>query len=427
MKNSFNSLIKPLKILYILSQKPGNTGSGIYIKYITEEALKYNVDLRIIVGITDEEDLAPLSHIKRENIYPVFFKKDIPFIIPGMSDVMPYPSIKFSEFTDEMYQQYCNGFEKIFKKVSKQWLPDIIHSNHLWIVSALAKKYFNNIPVMVSCHGTSLRQRFLAPQIAERIVNDLKNIDIILALTDKQKNEIINWLGMENSKIKVVGSGYAHDIFCKSDNNKFHDKEFFKIAYAGKISFAKGVPYLIDAIKNIDNDLQGKVKLYLAGDYNSAEGERIRNRIISEKNENIIFLGKLEHEELAKLFAKSHLFILPSFFEGLPLVIMESLACGCVAIVSELPDITCWIDKNLLDNEIIRFIPLPKMESVDKPCDNDAENFTKNIKESISYYARKFFKNDFPDVTKFNKFIKEHSFESLFKKIYNIYLQYYIG
>ncbi len=408
-----------MKVLYILSQKPGNTGSGVYLNYITKEALKRNIDIRIIVGITHESDLDILSHIPKDNIYPVVFGKDTDFPIAGMSDVMPYKSIKFSEFTDEMYKKYCKAFLNTFKRVANNWKPDIVHSNHLWIATAMAVKFFKDTPVIASCHGTALRQRILAPAISEKNVGYLKNLDKILALTKNQKNEIIEWLNIENEKVFVTGNGYANDIFCMTDNKKFKQRDLFKIVYAGKVSYSKGVPYLVEAFKRLNSKIREKSVLYIVGDYNNNEAKEIIK--LAKGIENIIFFGKLDQVKLSEKFKESHLFILPSFFEGLPLVVIESLACGCAAIVTRLPDIENWIDSNLIDNDVIRFLPMPRLKSVDEPEDSEIGSFINNLKVSIEDYAEMFFKRNFPNTEKFIKYITEHSFENLFNKILTIY------
>jgi hypothetical protein len=40
------------------------------------------------------------------------------------------------------------------------------------------------------------------------------------------------------------------------------------------------------------------------------------------------------------LLLQSHVLLMPSYFEGLPIALLESLACGCVPVVSRLPGIT---------------------------------------------------------------------------------------
>jgi glycosyltransferase involved in cell wall biosynthesis len=48
----------------------------------------------------------------------------------------------------------------------------------------------------------------------------------------------------------------------------------------------------------------------------------------------------LTPEQVYAVMLDSHILIMPSHYEGLPIALLESLACGCVPIVSRLPGIT---------------------------------------------------------------------------------------
>jgi glycosyltransferase involved in cell wall biosynthesis len=44
--------------------------------------------------------------------------------------------------------------------------------------------------------------------------------------------------------------------------------------------------------------------------------------------------------QVYQLLLNSHVLLMPSFYEGLPIALLESLACGCVPVASRLPGIT---------------------------------------------------------------------------------------
>ena len=58
---------------------------------------------------------------------------------------------------------------------------------------------------------------------------------------------------------------------------------------------------------------------------------------------------------------QSDVFVLPSFYEGLPLVIIEALACGTYVICTDLPGIRNWIDQNLPDNGVVFVEPTKRV------------------------------------------------------------------
>ncbi len=406
-----------MKILYILSQHPGNTGSGVYLKWITNEAIKNNFKIKLLIGINRGFNyLNELSHLSPLDIYTVTFNtKEIPFYIPGMSDIMPYKSSKFKELSKEQLDIYKNAFLNELKKIKNEFKPDVIHSNHLWIVSSLIKKVFEDTPLIVSCHGTELRQKEFCPKISTEIKEDLKKIDKIIALTESQKNDIIKWLNINEEKITVLGAAYSDEIFyCKIKNIPSNT---FRICYAGKISYAKGVPYLIEAFKRLKK-FNIKVELILAGGYESDEGKKIVN---STSEKNIKFVGNLSQKDLAELFRNSNLFILPSFFEGLPLVVLEALACGCGVIVTELENIKNWFDEDFLKLNAVKFIPLPNLKNVDKIDKNETEKFIENIKNQMESFITDYINGEFPEIEKVTDYVKIHSYSNLFSKLKKIY------
>ena len=86
-----------------------------------------------------------------------------------------------------------------------------------------------------------------------------------------------------------------------------------KLLYFGRFKREKGVYSLIDLSKKF----KFNYKLTIAGDKNGA----------SEQNSKINFLGEIsEIKKIIRLYDKHNIFILPSFTEGAPKVILESLA-----------------------------------------------------------------------------------------------------
>jgi len=65
-------------------------------------------------------------------------------------------------------------------------------------------------------------------------------------------------------------------------------------------------------------------------------------RLLKDNNvyEMVSLKGNLAHSVVYDLFLTHQIFLMTSFYEGLPLTLLESMACGCVPVVSYLKDIT---------------------------------------------------------------------------------------
>ncbi len=103
-------------------------------------------------------------------------------------------------------------------------------------------------------------------------------------------------------------------------------KEFFDILCVGRLTPAKGQHILIDAVERLTQ--QGRrVRLRLLGsgpDEASLRKQAAQNRIV----DYVIFEGAMNQDRIRTFYAVADLFCLPSFAEGLPVVLMEAMAMG---------------------------------------------------------------------------------------------------
>jgi len=110
-----------------------------------------------------------------------------------------------------------------------------------------------------------------------------------------------------------------------------HGLERF-VLFVGRLAPAKRVDFLIRAMRELDlPDLQ----LVLVGpDDGSRTGlEHLARELgVSEK---VRFLGRLSTDDLQSAYASCQLFVLPSDYEGQPVVLLEAMAHGRVVIASE--------------------------------------------------------------------------------------------
>ena len=94
------------------------------------------------------------------------------------------------------------------------------------------------------------------------------------------------------------------------------------------------------------------------------------------------FLGKLTQPELAKVYNACDIFVLPSFFEGLPLTVIEALACGDRVVMTELPGIREWM-KETVPGADIRYVRLPEMRNADEPVLEELPAFEQRLKDVL--------------------------------------------
>ncbi|MFO8084680.1 MAG: glycosyltransferase family 4 protein [Desulfobacterales bacterium] len=414
---------EPLRVLHILSQQSGKTGSGVYLQAMVRHGTFAGIVQQVITGLPFGEPLPEIEPLSPENIHPVFFQTPaLPFPIAGMSDVMPYESTRFSSFTPEMLEMYLVAFCRVISSTVKRFQPHVIHTHHLWLVTALTRILNPEIPIVTSCHGTELRQLVLAEHLKPFVIPGCSRIDRVLALHPCQIRQLDSEYHLGTEQIELAGAGYRDDIFHCDDSadDKNRASRLLKIVYAGKISRAKGVPWLIEAIKDIAVPESHSVRLFLAGSSGGPEGADILSRIDKADN-RIKYVGPLSQEKLADLLKTADLFVLPSFYEGLPLVLLEALACGCRVVVTDLPGLSGWLPDEIVKNGFVQKTPLPRLTRVDEPDPQDLRPFQKNLADAIS---RQLYHAACPDncaLKQVKSCIGNYTWKSIFNKIERVY------
>jgi glycosyltransferase involved in cell wall biosynthesis len=366
--------LKKLKILHLLSQRPDSTGSGIYVQAMIREAKAYGYDSYLVAGLGSNSFDNIDGIAKEKSSFVNFDNADLSYHIPGMSNVMPYESTRFCDLSEEDLSTYEIAFSKVLKNVVRRFKPDIIHSHHLWIVSSLARRLFPNIPMVTNCHGSDLRQFQNCVNLQERVLAGCRNIDVVMALSEDQKDEIIRFYHLASNKIVVVGAGYNDSLFYLGPKPK---PDPIQLVYAGKLSNAKGVPWFLRALQSIHSP---EWRLHLLGSGRGEEKEHCL-KLAKEMGERVRVYGALPQKHLAKIMRRSHILVLPSFYEGLPLVILEGLASGCRIIATDLSGIKEILGSS--DTDFVSLVRTPRCRFIDQPYPEDQSLFEQNLKMAI--------------------------------------------
>ncbi|MGD8208999.1 MAG: glycosyltransferase family 4 protein [Desulfobacterales bacterium] len=405
--------LKKLKVLHLLSQRPDSTGSGIYVQAMMREASACGYDNYLVAGIpSDGCDVSEC--IAQDNaMFVTFHNADVSYQIPGMSDVMPYESTRFCDLSEKDLCEYENAFSEILRHAVARFKPDIIHSHHLWIVSSLVRRLFPDIPLVTTCHGSDLRQFQNCAHLQERVLIGCRKIDRVMALSAAQKKEIVRLYHLSPKEIIIVGAGYNDGLFY-SDIKPNPDP--VQLVYAGKLSNAKGVPWLLRALKSIRSPLW---QLNLLGSGSGEEKERCLG-LARELGERVRVYGALSQKGLAKIMRHSHILVLPSFYEGLPLVILEALASGCRIVATDLPG-----TKELLgddDTDFITLVRTPRLRFSDQPYREDEQSFEKNLEKAIRQQMNAVSKGGQFDLSPIQEKLEAHTWTGIFKKVREVYL-----
>jgi glycosyltransferase involved in cell wall biosynthesis len=365
------------RVLHVLSQRPSRTGSGITLDALVRHAATSGWEQRVACGVPSDDPEPEVGDLPEHRIHPLLFGTDaLPFPVPGMSDVMPYPSTRWSAMTDGQLAAYRRAWDGHLRILVDLFRPDVIHCHHLWIVGSIMKDVAPDTPVVSHCHATGFRQLELCPYLARDVTRGVGRNDRFVVLHDAHRTELARRLGVAPKRIRVVGAGYRDDLF-RGDGRDAAPGPY--LVYVGKYSHAKGLPWLLDAVARLAHRHPG-LELHVAGSGAGPEAEALDERMRAMAP-TVVLHGALPQPALAGLLRRAAVCVLPSFYEGLPLVLVEAAACGCRLVATDVPGVRDTIAPHLGD--ALEVVSRPRLEGPDTPVAADLPAFVDRLEEAL--------------------------------------------
>lgn len=132
-----------------------------------------------------------------------------------------------------------------------------------------------------------------------------------------------------------------HIVHCGVEPHRYgrEDRPIGKtLIFVGRLAAVKGVPVLLDAMAKL-HAVDPEVRLVLVGD--GSERLAIEARIVElGLKEAVTITGYLSQGDVAKQLSQADIFTLPSFAEGVPVVLMEAMATGLPVVTTRIAGIS---------------------------------------------------------------------------------------
>jgi glycosyltransferase involved in cell wall biosynthesis len=239
-----------------------------------------------------------------------------------------------------------------------------------------------------------------------------RGLDKIIALTTDQQMGISRLYGIPSEKIVVVGGGYDQEMFTRA---KKSPAGIVQLLYAGKFNRSKGVPWLLRSLMKIKHH---DWHLHMAGGGNGPEfneciefAEKLGNKVTNH--------GYVTHRRLSELMKNAHVQVLPSFFEGLPLVLFEGLAFGCQIITANLSGFYEIFGR--ANKGTINLIQLPPLETIDRPYQKDEAQLENALCKSILNMISTVKKSPDVDDPQAQKIASDYTWPRVFERTLSVY------
>ncbi len=405
------------ELLQVLAQRPGCTGSGMYLQSLYRAAHRNSYDQAVVAAANKNNKFQDLGYLKREDFYPVLFESEkLPCSVFGMSDVMPYESSRYCDMNREQQQSWEAAFRTKILEARQSLVRPVVIAHHLWLLTALTAEEFTELPVLGICHGTGLRQLKQNPRFASRVKQGVSLLERIFALNDFQKEEVRRLFEYPAEKITVTGLGYNEENFyfpTETELGERLEKRQPEIIYVGKLSLSKGVSSLLRACDQIS---ERDFKVTLVG---SGQGqEKIQIKELAKRVScPVKFTGQLEQEEVGRLLRHADIFCLPSYYEGFALVLLEALASGLRVVSSDLPGVKNWLPEIARQSPAVEFVELPELKNVDQPVPAQRPGYEAELAAALEKQLQQREELDFLQDENYRTAVKSLSWSGVFHRL----------
>lgn len=158
-----------------------------------------------------------------------------------------------------------------------------------------------------------------------RIGPKVREADAVIAISNFTRGQIFRASEPEDwPKVRLIHCGIDLEFFTIDAQGREGDAEPQKILTVGRLVPAKGVAVLVEAISQLSKGGRN-LELTIVG--TGPAEDALRKQVETAGLESrVYFTGAVGGAPLRELLAGASLFCLPSFAEGLPVVLMEALA-----------------------------------------------------------------------------------------------------
>jgi len=264
---------------------------------------------------------------------PEFAKKN------GINKVYLLPSIKYKYLIPLKGAGYIKHIVKDY---------DVVHISKNWsllgfFAAYCLKKY--NIPYIFSPMGFitvhNNKSRLVKFFYLKYLTSfTIKNCSYCITVSNQEYQDCLEIM-LDKTKVKLIPNGFVAADFTECPHNVFREK--YKLSskkmlmFLGRMDPIKGVDLLLEAYDNLGQHA-ADWQLVIIGPENKYRRELISKAVKAINKDLITFIDPLYADEKRCAYYACDLFVIPSLYDAMTIVVLEAAACGKPILITETSD-----------------------------------------------------------------------------------------
>lgn len=335
-----------MRILYLTNIFPysENPMAGIFITRRIEKIIERKVDFEAYATVVKHSTLSKYVYLLKNKS---FYAPDLG--VKNQNKSMSYYNYIiyrlniYDYFTrlidkDRYYKRLQTKFFRIIENTIGISKFDLIHAHPTYPTGYIAllfkEKY--GIPYVVTAHGSDIHTYPKANlEIRKSTLEILNHADKAIFVSKKLLDIAASVLGYKGNNSIVIPNGVDVRKFIPMDKFKIREKlqlstDYKYVGFIGNLIPIKNAQ-LLPEIFNLVKKSYNSVKFIVIGD---GELYNYIQKKCQEHNLEVIFTGRIPHDDIPIWLNTLDVLVLPSAEEGWGNVILEALACGVPTVGS---------------------------------------------------------------------------------------------
>ena len=279
---------------------------------------------------------------------------------------------------------YWSVFSAFRSLVREGWKPDVIHA-HVFTAGVpavmLGKLY--RIPVVITERWSVFPRGLLSRTQRMKARFALKRASVVLTVSTALR-EAIESYGIHND-FRIMQNGVNTEVFYPLSPTETRALERKKrLLLVAGLTPVKGVPYLLEALREVRETRQDFVLDIVGDGPNRQEYEELSERLGLDTA--VTFHGQKPKEEVADFMRNCDFYVQSSLWENLANVLMEAAACGKPVIATDVGG-----TREIVDSENGVLVPPDDAKALRDAVEYMLDNCQKYSADEIARAARERF------------------------------------